>query len=278
MSLRKLPEIMAFERPAGWQWDAPSTALERWSNGPMAAAGEDASTITIFDIIGEDYWSGGGFTTKRMSAALRAIGPKAVTVEINSPGGDMFEGLAIYNLLRDHPAEVTVKIMGIAASAASVIAMAGDVVTMGRGSFLMIHNCWGVVIGDQQDMRAAAETMAPFDAAMSGIYAARTGLAEKSIAKMMDAETYINASDAVAQKFADGLMEDAPASASAQAKSGSIAARRRLDSVLARQGMPRSERRRLMGEITGTQDAAGTATHDAGFHAAALQLLTTIRS
>lgn len=70
-----------------------------------------------------------------------------VTVNINSPGGDMFEGLAIYNLLREYQGKVTVKVLGIAASAASVIAMAGDDIQIGRGAFLMIHNCWVVAMG-----------------------------------------------------------------------------------------------------------------------------------
>ena len=106
----------------GRKW--PRRRLIRWNSG-VKAASEDDNTISILDPIGED-WYGNGVTSKRVSAALRAIGKTDVTVSINSPGGDYFEGLAIYNLLRDHPAKVTVKIVGIAASAASVIAMAAD--------------------------------------------------------------------------------------------------------------------------------------------------------
>lgn len=91
---------------------------------------EDDST-TIFDVIGENGMGGG--------VSLRRIGPNAVTVQINSPGGDMFEGIAIYNLLRTHPAAVTVEVLGLAASAASIIAMAGDDIRMSPGSFLMLH-------------------------------------------------------------------------------------------------------------------------------------------
>lgn len=87
---------------------------------------------------------GEGVTAKRISAALRAIGEQDIVVNLNSPGGDMFEGLAIYNLLRAHSGKVTVNILGIAASAASIIAMAGDEIKMGRGAFLMIHNCWAM--------------------------------------------------------------------------------------------------------------------------------------
>jgi ATP-dependent Clp protease, protease subunit len=264
MSLRQLPAPKAFTRPDSAQWDAPSDALERWAALPAAAASEDAATISIFDVIGEDFWTGGGFTAKRAAAALRAIGQRPVTVEINSPGGDMFEGLAIYNILREHQAEVTVKVMGLAASAASVIAMAGDRVTMGLGSFLMIHNAWGVVVGNRNDMRSAAEVFDQFDGAMADIYAARTGRKTDEIAAMMDAETWLNAREAKARGFADDLMDDpAPEGASARAD---VSARRRLDALLAKQGVPRSERRRLLRDASaGMQDAAGApATPRAG--------------
>lgn len=104
---------------------------------------------------------GRGVTAKRISAALRAIGNNDVVVNINSPGGDMFEGLAIYNLLRSHSGKVTVNILGIAASAASIIAMAGDEVQMGRGAFLMIHNCWAVGVGNRHDFAKLANDLAP---------------------------------------------------------------------------------------------------------------------
>ena len=142
MSLRQLPEAPTMARPQNYQWDAPSDVLAKWAEHSFAAApGADAdATISIFDVIGEDGWTGGGVTAKRISAALRSIGNRDVIVRINSPGGDMFEGIAIYNLLRTHPAKVTVEVLGWAASAASIIAMAGDVIRMGLGSFMMVHN------------------------------------------------------------------------------------------------------------------------------------------
>jgi ATP-dependent protease ClpP protease subunit len=264
MSLRNLPEIKAFERPEGLQWDAPSDALARWAGGPQAAEADDPNTVSIFDVIGQDPWTGGGFTAKRMSAALRSIGPKPVSVAINSPGGDFFEGLAIYNLLREHPAKVNVRVMGLAASAASVIAMAGDEIAMGMGSFLMIHNAWAVVIGNRHDLGEASTVLEQFDAAMADIYAARSGMDAKAIAKLMDAESFIGAGDAVAKGFADTVTnEPAGASASGEARS-EVGARRRLDALLAQQGLPRSERRRLLREATGTHDAAGDTTLRAG--------------
>src|SRR5690606_18633482 len=106
----KLPEAQVFARPQNYQWDAHSDVLAKWAEHPLAATpGADGdTTISMFDVIGEDGWSGGGVTVNRIAAALRSIGNKDITVRINSPGGDMFEGIAIYNLLRAHPARVTV--------------------------------------------------------------------------------------------------------------------------------------------------------------------------
>lgn len=275
MSLRKLPAVKAFTKPDSYQWDAPSDILARWQ--PLAAEADSGGTVSIYDVIGLDPWSGDGFTAKRMAGALRAIGEKPVEVLLNSPGGDMFEGLAIYNLLREHPAEVTVKVMGMAASAASLIAMAGDRVLMGAGSFLMIHNSWGVVIGNRNDMRAAADVFQEFDAAMAEIYVAHTGLDPDEVAQMMDAETWLRASEAIARGFADGETAAPPASASGQR---AVNARRRLDAILAEKKMPRSERRQLLREATGMHDAADTVMHDAGqdVNAALAALVNIIRA
>jgi membrane-bound ClpP family serine protease len=166
----------------------------------------------------------------------------------------------------------------MAASAASIIAMAGDKIVMGAGSFMMIHNCWGVVIGNQNDMRSAASTFAEFDAAMTEIYEARTGQSAKSIEKMMDAETWLRASEAIRLGFADETI-DAKEPASQGDASGELAAKSRLDLILAKAGMARSERRKLMREIAGTQDAASNpATQDAGqeVQAALKELLSTM--
>ena len=279
MSLRKLPEVKAFERPAGIQWDPPSDALARWANLPQAAEADDGATISIYDVIGEDWWTGGGFTSKRCAAALRAIGKRDVTVNINSPGGDMFEGLAIYNLLREHPAKVTVKVMGLAASAASVIAMSGDHIEMGLGTFMMIHNAWGVVIGNRHDMRSIADIFDEFDAAMAEIYEARTTQPAADIAELMDNETWIRAKQAVEKGFADDIFDGPDETTDNASAQGTIPARRRVDCLLAQQGVPRSERRRLFRDIVGTQDAADPVTPGADVDPAALKrLIETIRS
>jgi len=285
MSLRKLPEPKAFDRPGGYSWDAPSEALGRWTEKPQAAEADDPNTISIYSVIGEDYWDE-GFTTKRMAGALRSIGRNAVTVNINSPGGDMFEGLAIYNLLREHPAKVTIKVMGVAASAASIIAMAGDDVLMGTGSVLMIHNAWGMVIGNRHDFADAAGVFETFDRSMAAIYAARTGLAEDVVMALLDGAsrasdgTYMTAAQAIEKGFADGEFE---AGGNVSARAGlpaEVMALRRLDAALAKSGLPRTERRALLAEAKGGMSgAAPTVTRDADALATGLSgLLSSIRS
>src|SRR5690606_10410580 len=161
------------------------------------------ATISIFDVIGEDGWTGGGVTAKRISAALRSIGNRDVIVRINSPGGDMFEGIAIYNLLRTHPAKVTVEVLGWAASAASIIAMAGDEIRMGLGTFIMVHKPWGMVVGTDDDFLDAADLFKTFTAALVDIYEARTGMKRSEIEALVAAETFMGPSEAVANGFAD---------------------------------------------------------------------------
>ena len=287
MSLRDLPAGPVFPRPAAFQADAPWDALARWAAMPAAAAAptKGDSTITISDVIGEDGM-GGGVSLRRIAAALSRIGPNAVTVQINSPGGDMFEGIAIYNLLRAHPAAVTVEVLGLAASAASIIAMAGDEIHMRPGSFLMLHNAWGVVIGNRHDMAEAATLFETFDAALTEIYAARSGRSSEEIAALLDAETFLGTEEAIAAGMADGIAPDTGNRPRVEAEPPTMAkarpdiqARRRIDAALAQQGIPRSERRAMLKQITGTRNAAEPATQNAGIPVSAIrQLIDTIRS
>ena len=232
-------------------------ALDLWNPGIQAALEADAETITIYGIIGEDWW-GEGNTVKRIDAALRTIGDKPVTVYINSPGGDMFEGIAIYNRLQEHSQEVTTKVLGLAASAASVVAMAGVKREIAKSAFLMIHNCWTYFAGNRHAIRELADTLEEFDQAMIGVYADTSGQDEKDIEKMLDAETYMSGTTAIEKGFATGLFSAAEVKeATDDAQSQALAARR-LDAALAKSGMPRSERRKLISEIkTGTPSAAG---------------------
>lgn len=278
MTMRNLPSAKVNARPGLRSEMAPS-ALDRWNSG-VKAASEDDNTISILDPIGED-WYGNGVTSKRVSAALRAIGKKDVTVSINSPGGDYFEGLAIYNLLRDHPAKVTVKIVGIAASAASVIAMAADEVQIARAGFIMIHNTWVVGAGDRHVLRDIADWLEPFDMTAIDIYAARTGLDEKDLAGMLDRETWIGGADAVDKGFADSLLsaDEIENRAAQSLDERPKAAAHKLDTLLARLNVPRSERRELIQALKGGKPSAtATGMQDAAVISEVSNLLASLKS
>ncbi len=273
MSLLKLPEIKASHAISKVSFDARPDAMERWEPEIKAAAEGEAS-ISIYDTIGFS-WDGEGVTAKRISAALRSIGAKDVTVNVNSPGGDFFEGVAIYNLLRAHPHKVTVKVMGLAASAASVIAMAGDEILMGDGAFLMIHNAWAVAIGNRHDMLQASEQLAPFDAAMADVYAARSGMTAAEAAALMDKETWIGANQAIEDGFATGLIDggEIEHDTKAQGQKKYLAL---VEASMAKAGHTRSTRRDVFKNLfNGKPGAAGDdATPSAGTDiAASLQTL-----
>ncbi|ENJ4907569.1 head maturation protease, ClpP-related [Klebsiella pneumoniae] len=253
MSKKQLPVAPAGRPCARVTCETLPSALDRWDGGIKAATTDD-NTISVFDVIGQDYW-GEGITAKRIAGALRAMNGADVTVNINSPGGDMFEGLAIYNLLREYEGHVTVKVLGIAASAASIIAMAGDDIQIGRGAFLMIHNCWLYAMGNRHDFAELALSLEPFDTAMADIYAARSGLDIAAVQKLMDAESYIGGSDAVAKGLADSLLS---ADAVSDGDESPAAALRKLDALLAKTNTPRSERRKLIKALTGNTPGAVT--------------------
>lgn len=253
MTKKQLPVAPAGRLCAGVTSEPMPAALERW-NGGIRAASSDDNTISIFDVIGKDYWDE-GVTAKRISGALRSLNGADVTVNINSPGGDMFEGLAIYNLLREYQGKVTVKVLGIAASAASIIAMAGDDIQIGRGAFLMIHNCWVIAVGNRHDFAELAVSLEPFDKAMADIYAARSGLEMATVQKLMDAESYIGGSDAVEKGLADSLLS---ADAVSDGDESPAAALRKLDALLAKKNTPRSERRKLIKALSGGMPGAVT--------------------
>lgn len=270
-------DVHAFTKPQvfdKWSDDAAGIrALERGDN-----------VITMFDIIGEDFWSGGGVTAKKVAAQLRAIaGP--VEVQINSPGGDMFEGIAIYNVLREHPHDVTVKVMGMAASAASIIAMAGDTVEIGAASFLMIHNCWVLAMGNRHDMRETADFLEPFDGAMVDVYAARSAQKAEDISRWMDAETFMSGSQAIERGFADALLaaDKIITDEKTKAADRQVNELRCMELQLVSAGLTRTQARDRINKIKGTPGAASDddATPGAGDHdlsADLAGLLATIRA
>jgi ATP-dependent protease ClpP protease subunit len=270
------PRVFAMARPAALPvparrdvnaFTAPNV-LDRWAEDAagVRALERGDNVITMFDVIGEDFWSGGGITAKGVAAQLRAIGDRPVEVQINSPGGDMFEGIAIYNVLREHPQSITVKVMGMAASAASIIAMAGDTVEIGAASFIMIHNCWVLAMGNRHDMRETAEFLAPFDAAMADVYAARSGQKAAEVAKWMDAETFMSGSQAIERGFADALLaaDKMTTDEKAKAHDKSINDLRAMELHLVSAGLTRTQARDRINKIKGTPGAARDAATTPG--------------
>lgn len=179
--------------------------------GAMFAGAKQGDTLEIllYDVIGRDWWSGGGCTAADISQAIKDAGDfSSITMRVNSPGGDVFEGVAIYNLVKAQGKPVTVYVDGIAASAASFISMAGDRVVMGLGSMMMVHNAWTMAMGNAGDLRKVADTLDKVSASFSEIYTARTGMNAAEIASLMDEETWLSAEDAVTYKFADEVAKE----------------------------------------------------------------------
>jgi ATP-dependent protease ClpP protease subunit len=165
--------------------------------------------LLVYEEIGENWWSGGGVTAKTVKEQLDQAGPYTrMAVRINSPGGDAFEGIAIHNLLRAQGKPIDVYVDGIAASAASVIAMAGDTRTMGSGAMMMIHNAWCSCVGYADDMRKMADTLDKVSGAVAETYVKRAGLSEDDAHALMDAESWLSAQECVDKGLATAVAED----------------------------------------------------------------------
>ena len=177
-----------------------------------AAVSDSPAEILLYDEIG--FW---GVTATDFAAALSKAGDGPLTLRINSPGGDVFDGYAIYNMLRARAAPVNVVIDGLAASAASFIAMAGATVTMAEPSMLMIHNSWGMCVGDRNDMLEMAATQEKIDGQIAAIYAAKCGKPVAELAAMMDSETWLTSTEAKAQAFCNDVISVSDGGAAAKA-------------------------------------------------------------
>jgi ATP-dependent Clp endopeptidase proteolytic subunit ClpP len=174
--------------------------MRRWYE-IKAAADESAAEIFIFDEIG--FF---GLTARDFIEELKPLAGRDLVVRINSPGGAVFDGLAIHNALARHTGEVTVTVEGIAASIASVIAMAGDQVIMPANTLMMIHDPSGVVVGTAEDMEKMAGALGKIKAALVSAYTAKSGLARERVESIMAEETWLNADEAVELGFADEVI------------------------------------------------------------------------
>lgn len=182
---------------------------------------EAGSELILDGVIASESWWEDEVTPKMFRDEL-AQHPGDVTVRINSPGGDVSAGVAIYNYLTEHDGTVTVKVDGIAASIASLISMAGDKIIMLPGSMMMVHNPWTIAAGNSDDMAQVVEMLEKTGESMVPIYAARTGLSEDRVKELLKAETWMTAQDAVDLGFADEAVEAKTSLADAMAKISSL--------------------------------------------------------
>lgn len=178
-----------------WAWDVAS--------GVQDAAQE--RTLHMNGPIAEESWFDDDVTPSSFRDELLA-GSGPVTLWINSPGGDVFAAAQIYNMIMEYPGDVTVKIDGIAASAASVIAMAGTKVLMSPVASMLIHNPMTVALGDSDEMRKAMQLLDEVKESIMNAYEIKTGLSRAKLSHLMDAETWMNAKKAVELGFADGIL------------------------------------------------------------------------
>ena len=173
---------------------------EKWYN-IQNKAGETAD-IYIFDEIGT-Y----GVTAQDFISEIKGLKDMPIDLRINSLGGDVFDGMAMYNVIKRREAKTTVYIEGIAASIATIIALGADEVIMAENSLFMIHNAWGGTSGEAKDMRKTAETLDKITSELTDIYVKKTGLSYDALAEMMDEESWLNAQEAFDLGFIDTISD-----------------------------------------------------------------------
>lgn len=173
-----------------------------------AAAEPGVGELLLYGEIADSTWYGDEVTPKQFKEDLDALGDiSELRIYINSPGGDVFAGQAIYSILRRHSARKVVYVDGLAASAASLVAMAGDRIIMPRNAMMMVHNPWTIVIGDATTLRQVADALDKVRETLVSVYEGKTGLSRDKIVEMLDAETWMTADEAAELGFADEIEE-----------------------------------------------------------------------
>jgi ATP-dependent protease ClpP protease subunit len=176
----------------------------------IMAKADKRAEMTIYGPIGQGFFEEGA-TAEKVRKDLEALGDVSdIDVFVNSPGGNVWEGLAIANVLSKHPAQVHAHVDGLAASAASVITSAADMVTMGKGAMMMIHSPWSLTAGNAEDLRNMADVLDKIESGFLDIYEQRTGKPRNELLDMLKAETWFTAQEAVDEGFADDLVESKP--------------------------------------------------------------------
>lgn len=194
--------------------DMANRAIEITRGYRMVNRSADRGEIYLYGVVGTDFF-GDGVTAKMFADDLKKMGNvKTIDLRINSEGGDVFAGKSMYTLLAEHPAKVVVHIDGLAASAASFIAMAGDEINIAEGAFVMIHDAYGVSFGRAEDMRSYADLLDTVNGTIRDVYSARTKQPDDKIKKWMKDETWFTGKEAVTNGFADKVVENLRVAAS----------------------------------------------------------------
>lgn len=184
----------------------PSADVKRPVRAELTGEVDGAGAkLYLYDVI--DSWGGDwGVSAREFNAALAELsGVSEITLHINSPGGEVYEGVAILNALRRHPASVTAVVDGIAASAASFIAVGADRVVMGRNAEMMIHDAWGIAMGPAADMHHMGDQLDKVSDNIAGIYSGKNGRTVEAMRELMLAETWFSDEEAVALGLADEI-------------------------------------------------------------------------
>lgn len=224
---------------------------------------ETADEFYIYDVIGSDMW-GEGLRAIDFINQVKNSKKQNIDIHINSPGGDVFDGISIYHALQESKKNIRTIVDGIAASSASIIFMAGKQREMPTGSMLMIHKAWTITIGNDKDMIQAADRLKIVDGQLAKIYTESSGYSEKKITEMLDAETYMDGKEAVKKGFATEEVEGVkiaalkwdrnilPGMPDSFNKLQNALEKRDLESVLCDAGYSRSEAKRI---AAGPRDA-----------------------
>lgn len=174
----------------------------------FTASANKTPVLSLMDEIG--FW---GMQSKDFRDQLSKVEGDSLIVEIDSPGGDVFAGLAMYNMLKNSGKTITTRVAGVAASAASIVAMAGDEIEMPANTFMMVHNPWGVVVGNADDMREQADVLDKIGNSLTNTYVARTGRSEDEIKAMLAKDTWLTADECLEQGFCTKITDKIEAQA-----------------------------------------------------------------
>lgn len=175
----------------------------------------NSADLYLYGSISDSSWWGDEVTPKQFKADLDALGEVAqLNIYINSPGGDVFAGQAIHSMLKRHSAEKVVYVDGLAASIASVIAMAGDKIIMPSNAMMMIHNPWTIAMGNAADFRKMADDLDQIGKSIIAVYREKSGMPDEEIIKLLDGETWLTAEDAVSYGLADQVEKEKKLAAS----------------------------------------------------------------